>query len=188
MANNTHKINWLHKEEYWLGIHFFPGFQMSSYGHIRNLQGEPIELFYNDKNELCASFSYHDMTATTPLWRQMLHTFYEGRTEDVWFEYLDGDVGNLELDNLVPTYRTIDGDIKEIMWHGGALGTRILDRRRAKRERKVEIIQTGDVFDSVAECARAIGGYKNLVHKCLKGTAHSHMGYTFKYVEVSKSS
>lgn len=183
MPNHIIKANWINQEEMWTRVMYFPGFQISSRGNIRSLEEHQIELWIDDKHQPCAKFEYFDSTTYAPIWRHMLHNWYEGNTDDVWFEYLDGDVGNLDLDNLIPVYMDVNGDIKEISWRPAPHGLRILDRRMKKMGHKVEIIETGDVFDSVDECAQAIGGYRNLIYKCLKGTAHTHMGYTFKYVE-----
>lgn len=50
---------------------------------------------------------------------------------------------------------------------------------------KVMIVETGEVYDSYEEAAKAIGGRRSGVHACLRGTGNrrTHMGYTFKFVE-----
>lgn len=47
---------------------------------------------------------------------------------------------------------------------------------------KVKIIETGQVFNSLSECARAIGGHINNIQMCLKGRRKTHKGYHFEIV------
>lgn len=48
---------------------------------------------------------------------------------------------------------------------------------------KVRIVETGELFDSEAECARAIGGHYNNISGCLHGWQKTHRGYHFERVE-----
>ena len=49
--------------------------------------------------------------------------------------------------------------------------------------RKVRIVETGEVFDSQAECARAIGGSVGAISQCVNGTRGKHKGLHFERVE-----
>ena len=46
----------------------------------------------------------------------------------------------------------------------------------------VRIVETGEVFDSIHECARRIGGDQGAISKCLAGKRSTHLGYHFEYV------
>lgn len=50
---------------------------------------------------------------------------------------------------------------------------------------RVMINETGEIFDSYEDAAKAIGGRRSGVHACLRGTGNrrTHKGYTFKFVE-----
>ena len=50
------------------------------------------------------------------------------------------------------------------------------------RGRRIRIVETGEIFESEAECARAIGGIQGNIAWCLKGTRHTHRGFHFEYV------
>ena len=54
------------------------------------------------------------------------------------------------------------------------------------KAQKVMVIQTGVVYDSVRECAKAIGGDYGSIYACLNGNRKTHKEYTFKYVEGDK--
>lgn len=49
--------------------------------------------------------------------------------------------------------------------------------------RRVEIVETGDIFDSQAECARAIGGSISRISMCARDPEKTHKGYHFRRVE-----
>lgn len=46
----------------------------------------------------------------------------------------------------------------------------------------VQINETGEVYVSYADAARAINGHKGDILLCLRGLRFSHKGYTFRYV------
>ena len=47
----------------------------------------------------------------------------------------------------------------------------------------VRIVETGETFDSISECARRIGGSQQHISDCLSGKQSTHRGYHFEYVE-----
>lgn len=51
--------------------------------------------------------------------------------------------------------------------------------RRWPRAHKVQIVETGEIFDSAREAAEAIGGHTSLVYRCLRREQDTHMGYHF---------
>ena len=48
----------------------------------------------------------------------------------------------------------------------------------------VKIIETGQIFKSQSECARAIGGDRRHIGDCLNGKLKTHKGYHFERVET----
>lgn len=49
--------------------------------------------------------------------------------------------------------------------------------------RKIEIVETGEVFDSQADCARAIDGSISRVSLCARDPSKTHKGYHFRRLE-----
>ena len=80
----------------------------------------------------------------------------------------DNSVENLEWvtrsENLRHAYRT--GLLKP---HGG------------RKAIPIRIVETGETFESMAECARRIGGHQSAIWRCLAGTQSTHLGYHFEY-------
>lgn len=60
--------------------------------------------------------------------------------------------------------------------------TRKPQRGRPVDHPKVKVIETGEVFDSYAATASAIGGHRGNILLCLKGLRKRCNGYTFQYV------
>lgn len=51
------------------------------------------------------------------------------------------------------------------------------------RSIRVRIVETGEVFNSIRECARAVNGDARDLTKCLNGTQKTHNGYHYEYLE-----
>lgn len=47
----------------------------------------------------------------------------------------------------------------------------------------VRIVETNEVFKSLSDCARAIGGRPSSIWHCLHGRTQSYMNYTFEFVD-----
>ena len=45
----------------------------------------------------------------------------------------------------------------------------------------IRVVETGEVFESISECARRIGGDQGTISKCLAGKLSTHKGYHFEY-------
>ena len=50
-----------------------------------------------------------------------------------------------------------------------------------KRTTPVRVVETGEVFESLSECARRIGGEPGNIWKCLTGRRSTCRGYHFEY-------
>ena len=57
--------------------------------------------------------------------------------------------------------------------------------RPLENNRRVRIVETGNVYDNYVEAAKAINGNRACVYLCLKGERPKHLGYSFEYEEDS---
>lgn len=88
--------------------------------------------------------------------------------------HIDGDKRNNHVSNLewvTPSENSI---------HAFKTGLKVA------RGRPVRIIETGDIYDSIAYCARSINGIQGNVSLCLAGSRKKHRGFTFEYLEGDK--
>lgn len=49
-------------------------------------------------------------------------------------------------------------------------------------KRPIKIVETGEVFESIAECARILNTKPKSISKVLTGKRHTHRGFHFKYI------
>ena len=87
--------------------------------------------------------------------------------------HINGDKDDNSVENLEWTTRS------ENMRHAFRTG---LKKRYAKGT-PIRIVETGEVFESLRECARRIGGDHGSISKCLAGRIQTHHGYHFEYAE-----
>lgn len=62
----------------------------------------------------------------------------------------------------------------------GMLGKR--NPNAGRKGKPFRIIETGEVFRTLDECAEAINGSSRRISDCLNGNQRSHMGYHFEYL------
>lgn len=58
---------------------------------------------------------------------------------------------------------------------------RSMKPQHKKSTKRVRIIETGEIFDSAEECAKAIGGNPSGISAVINGRQEKHMGLTFAY-------
>lgn len=57
---------------------------------------------------------------------------------------------------------------------------------RGRGFRKVKVLETGEIYNSAAECAEAIGGDVTGISKVISGKRSHHKGYTFVWAGKSE--
>lgn len=53
---------------------------------------------------------------------------------------------------------------------------------RGRPGTQVKIVETGEMFDSITECAEHINGSAGTIHQVLSGHRNTHKGYRFEHV------
>jgi hypothetical protein len=52
-----------------------------------------------------------------------------------------------------------------------------------RKRKKIRIVETGEVYDGLMECEKAINGNNRHINDCLRGRAKTHRGYHFEYAD-----
>lgn len=158
--------------EIWLPIKEFPKYDISSDGRIRNaMTGRIIKTFPNVRGYLIATLYRDKVAHTVRVHRLVATTFYDCNYEGLVVNHIDGNktnnhVSNLEWctesENIIHAYRN--------------------NLRQPPRMKRVKIVETGEIFDSMSDCARAINGSVSGIYDCETGRQNTHRGYHFEWL------
>ena len=89
--------------------------------------------------------------------------------------HINGDKDDNSVENLEWTTRS------ENIRH--AFRTGLKKHTGGRKGTPIRIVETGEVFESLHECAKRIGGTQSGISACLAGRQSTHRGYHFERVE-----
>ena len=87
--------------------------------------------------------------------------------------HIDGDKDNNRVENL--EWVTPSENIRH------AFRTGLKKHTGGSKPIPIRIPETGEVYESINECARRIGGSPGHISHCLAGKRSTHLGYHFEY-------
>lgn len=116
---------------------------------------------------LCDEHGHHPVTVH----RLVADAFYDGSHDGLEVNHIDGNKSNNFIANL--EWCTSSENRKHAFQTG-------LQRAYSKQ---IRIIETGEVFDSITDCAKRINGDFRNISACLHGRQKSHRGYHFEIVD-----
>ena len=159
------------KEE-WKPVRDFEGlYEVSNTGKVRNRKnGYELSKFQNRFGYITVCLNKDGKVIQQKVHRLVAEAFIPNPGNKPQVNHKNGNkadntVGNLEWVNQ-----------SENMLHASRNGLR--------NTHKVMIVETGQVFPNITECARAINGSDADIHRCIFGTkSKTHKGYHFKLVE-----
>ena len=76
-----------------------------------------------------------------------------------------------------------DNSVENLEWTTRSENMRHAVRTGLTKSTPIRIVETGEIFESIRECARRIGGAHSSIRACLAGRQSTHHGYHFEYVE-----
>ena len=153
----------------------FPNYQASSDGVIINKNtGRVLRSNPDTSGYISVGLSKEGRTYTKRVHRLIAEAFLEQPSEEAWqVNHKNGNKNDNRLENL--EFITPGGN----MLHAYSNG---LNHWEGYNETPIRIVETGEVYKSQAECARAIGGSQSNINACLTGRRHSHLGFHYEYV------
>lgn len=150
-------------EEEWRRIEAFPNYEVSNHGFIRNAETRLVLRASVVGGKLAVSLRRSRVPETVYIHREVARAFITSEIEGVVVKHVNGNIDECGVWNLnVTPFRAAMSE---------------------RKGRKVMVLETEKVYDSVIECAKDIGGTPTCIYAVLAGNAWSHRGQHFKYVE-----
>lgn len=145
---------------------------------IRQKRGKWHELNQYDNDRGYLRVAHCDKAVSQCVHILVAETFvYNPDPENkIYVNHKDGDKHNNNASNLEWTTSS------ENQEHAYRTGLRTPSYTQ-KTMRPIRIVETGEVFKGIGDCARKINGNPGHIHECLNGSRHRHLGYHFEYVD-----
>lgn len=160
------------QKEIWMEIEEAPKYLVSSLGRVQNIKsGRILKPGITRTGYLKVQIPDIDGVVHNLYVHRLVCCAFFGRYDDLEVNHIDGVKWNNFVGNLEWTTHI------ENIHHGFQLG--LLHGNIGR----IRIVETGEIFDTQAECARAINGQKTGVRRVLNGIQPSHKGYSFEYVK-----
>lgn len=153
----------------WSDIDGFSDYEVSKNGEVYSrLSGKVMTPKSNGKGYLSVELCKNGKKFTKGIHRLVAKAFIPNPENKPEVNHRDGDKSNNQLSNL--EWNTSAENIA----HACSNGLRV--------SRKVRIIETGEVFNTVAECARYLDISRSHIYECMDGKIKSYKNFHFEEV------
>ena len=169
----------------WSKINGFPNYSVSNTGKIRNdLSGKIKSPIEGATGYLNIDLYSGGKRTKAKIHRLVGEAFIPNPDNKPEVNHIDGDKHNNNVENL--EWVTHSENIRH------AFSTGLMNPSRSMLGRKnpnagrpgkpIRIIETGEEFNSITECEKAINGNNRHICDCLSGRQKTHKGYHFEYI------
>ena len=159
-------------KEIWKDIDEFPNYEVSSFGRVRNKKYnrflKPLEVGFG---YVVVELWNNGQSQSKKIHRLVANAFIPNPHNKPQVNHIDGNKKNNSVDNL--EWVTASENMKHAYDSG---------IKKVYHNRTIRIIETGEIFDSIKECAKKINGYECDIIRCLQKNNYTHKGYHFEYV------
>ena len=146
-----------------------PRIMVSNKGNVVSYKsgvGRPLKVYHNNRG-----YQQVGAVSGSPRYvhRLVAETWLDNPNHYREVNHINGDKDDNRVENLEWTTRS------QNLRHAWRTG---LNKGRST---PIRIVETGEIFESLRECARRIGGSQGAISECLAGKRSTHHGYHFEY-------
>lgn len=162
--------------EKWMAVEGYPNYEVSNTGRVINIQhARELTPRPSDRGYMRVVLCNKGVNREFYVHKLVAQAFLNFPLEDQVIQY-DGDLSNNAVNNLYLRKRVA----KQIR-------ARPLEREEGAEftrqwGRKVRIIETGEIFRTVRDCAEWINGDYSCIYAVLRGDREQHRGFTYEYL------
>ena len=170
--------------ENWKDIRDNNNYEVSDTGRVRR-KGAENDRSVRDRNGYLAVDLYKDSERSTKrVHRLVAEAFVPNPDNKPEVNHKDGNKRNNDASNL--EWVTSKENCRHA-WDNGLMSPSYGMRGKAnpnagRKSKPFRIIETGEVFDTLYDCEKAINGNNRHINDCLRGRQKQHRGYHFEYV------
>ena len=156
----------------WVNVKNLPLYEVSENGDIRNTKtGRILKTNINQRGYETVCLHNKGKQINARVHRIVADSFYDGDHSGYDVNHIDGNKTNNAVNNLEWCTR------KENIEHAYKTGL-----KAEPYKVKVRIVETGEVYDSLVACGKAINADRCQIHRCLIGKEKSCKGYHFETI------
>lgn len=162
----------------WRHIVGYDNYEVSNTGEVRNAKtGRILKPSCSRGGYLKVNLRNQGVAKSSKIHRLVAETFVYNEHDKPLVNHIDGNKSNNRSDNLEWC------NSSENNKHAFDNGLSYRPVNSGVPRRRTRIVETGQIFDSISECARFLNVPESNVGACLYGNGKSCRGYHFEYVE-----
>ena len=165
--------------EKWNTVNDFPDYEISSFGNVYSNKRDIVMKPYHDGwGYQCVTLSSRsEKSKQKKVHRLVAEAFIPNPYNKPEINHIDGNKDNNNVENLEWVTRS-ENEI-----HAFKHGLNVRNSYDAGRpKRRVMITETGQIFNSLTDCARYLGCTRQNVMRCANGKYEQCMGYHIKFI------
>ena len=168
----------------WRKISSNGNYIVSDDGKVRRCNSERDHSVRDNKGYLVVDLYEGGKRTTARVHRLVAEEFIENPDNKPCINHIDGNKHNNHVSNLEWVTKK---ENSEHAWNNGLAkpSRSMLGKKNPNAGRKgkpFRIVETGEVFNTLYECEKAIDGNNRHINDCLKGRQRTHRGYHFEYL------
>lgn len=166
-------------ENEWVSINDFPDYEINIYGDVYDkVREKTLTHYYTDRGYKTVELKKNGAPYRKKVHRLVAQAFIPNPENKPEINHIDTCKKNCRVTNLEWNTRS------ENMLHASKNNLiKGVYNKTSFPKRKIKIVETGEVFDSVTECAKRINGQVSKISNCADGKRNTHCGYHFERVE-----